>query len=107
MNKVSTERRRDPRSVCSVMSEVLVISPSGHAKYFAPAILADISASGLSLIMDTVPRGANKLKVRNTYFEVDVYIRHTNATDAGFCIGCELSHSIEWLPERILQIGRF
>lgn len=86
------------------MAEILVMS-GGHLKYFAPAIVADISTSGLSLIMDVSPRGANKLKVRNTYFEADVYVRNTDATDCGYRVGCEFSRPLEWLEDRVLPAG--
>src|SRR3954447_25719840 len=94
------ERRRDPRAVCSVMSEILVVSPGGRLRYLAPAIVADISASGLALVMDAVPRGVTKLRVRNTYFEADVFVRNTMPTDNGFRIGCELLRPLEWVPGR-------
>jgi hypothetical protein len=52
------ERRRDPRTVTSVMSEVFVASgKSGQLRYFAPAILVDVSESGLALMMDIAPEG--------------------------------------------------
>jgi hypothetical protein len=102
MNSLPVERRRDPRTVCSVLSEILVFSPDGHLKYFAPAIVADISASGLSLNMDLAPTGANKLRVRNSYFEADVYVRNRIDTGAGFRIGCEFLRPLEWLPVHIL-----
>lgn len=101
MESLPYERRRDPRTVCSVLSEVLVNS-NGHLKYLAPAILADISSSGLSLVMDVAPRGISRMLVRNAYFEVDVYVRNITATNAGFRVGCEFLRPLEWLPDRIL-----
>jgi hypothetical protein len=100
MQQISTERRRDPRSVCSVMSEVFVRSTNGYMRYLAPAILADISASGLALVMDFAPTGHQTLHIRNSYFHADVYIRITVPQDRGVRVGCELVSRLEWQPER-------
>src|SRR4051794_18751777 len=99
------ERRRDPRSVCSVMSEVLVSSSTGALRFFASAIVVDISSSGLALLMDVAPKGHSRLHVRNTYFHADMYVRNTARLESGVRIGCEYVHRLEWEPERVKNHG--
>lgn len=99
------ERRRDPRTVCSVMSEVFVTSTRGNLRFFAPAIVADISNSGLALVMDVPPKGHTRLTVRNTYFHADMYIRNTTALECGVRVGCEFVDRLEWQPERVKALA--
>jgi hypothetical protein len=99
------ERRRDPRTICSVMSEVFVTSTNGALRYFAPAIVADISNSGLALMMDVAPKGHTKLTVRNTYFHAEMYIRNMTSLDCGVRVGCEFVNRLEWEPERVRPLS--
>jgi hypothetical protein len=97
----SQERRRDPRTVISVMSDVLVPSGrSGNLKYLASAIIVDISHSGLALLMDLPPSGYNALYINNYYFEVKTEIRNiTRVNDAGFRVGVEFTSELLWKPQ--------
>jgi hypothetical protein len=93
------ERRRDPRIATSVMSEVFVSTGvSGKLRYFGPAIVIDMSESGLALAMDAVPRGHSTVHVRNRYFRVEAIIRNSSSLDAGFRIGAEFTSELEWQP---------
>jgi hypothetical protein len=91
------ERRRDPRTVTSVMSEVFTpLGRTGQLRYLAPAIILDISDSGLALAMDRAPVGCKTLRVRNYYFEVDVEIRNTTPLEVGFRVGGEFTGDLQW-----------
>ena len=90
--------------VCSVMSEVFVTSRNGQLRYFAPAIVADISHSGLALMMDVPPKGHATITVRNTYFHAVMYIRNTTTLECGVRIGCEFVHRLEWQPQRMRTV---
>jgi hypothetical protein len=105
MDQVTADRRRDPRTVCSVLSEVLVRSSTGDLRFFASAIVADISSSGLGLLMDLPPNGHARLYVRNTYFHADLYVRNTVRLECGVRVGCEFVHRLEWEPERVKSLG--
>ena len=91
------ERRRDPRTVTSVMSEVFIHSGrSGQLRYLAPAIIIDISDSGLALAMDRAPDGCKILHVRNYYFQVELEIRNTTLLDVGVRVGGEFTGELQW-----------
>ena len=91
------ERRRDPRTVTSVMSEVFIPSDrSGQLRYLAPAIVLDISESGLALAMDRAPDGCKILHVRNYYFQVEVEIRNTTRLDVGVRVGGQFTGELQW-----------
>ena len=87
------------------MSEVLVRSSSGVLRFFASAIVADISSSGLALLMDVPPNGHSMLHVRNTYFHAELYVRNTVRLECGVRVGCEFVHRLEWEPERVKSLG--
>jgi PilZ domain len=99
------ERRRDPRTVTSVMSGVYVGSGRmGHLRYLGPAIVIDISESGLALQMDLSPERHNLLYVKNYYFEVEAEIRSITPVEAGVRIGCQFRSELQWKPEgRVLS----
>jgi hypothetical protein len=91
------ERRRDPRTVTSVMSEVFIpLGRSGKLRYLAPAIVIDISDSGLALAMDRAPDGYKTLHVRNYYFQVEVEIRNTRPLAVGVRVGGEFTGKLQW-----------
>lgn len=70
-------------------------SLNGSPRFFAPAIVSDISASGLALLMDMPPSGHSRLHVRNTYFHAEMYIRSIVRLQSGVRVGCEFVHRLE------------
>jgi hypothetical protein len=83
------------------MSEVFVASgKSGQLRYFAPAILVDVSESGLALMMDIAPEGHHIIHVRNKYFDAAVVIRNVTRLEVGVRIGGEFTKTLQWKPEK-------
>jgi hypothetical protein len=79
------------------MSDVLIsTSRCANLRYFGPAILADVSESGMAILMDEVPKGYTRMHVKNSYFEVNVEIRNVTRTGDGCRVGCEFIQPVEW-----------
>lgn len=89
------EKRRHERGYCSVLSSVYDNS-TDRPRHIGPAVVVDISESGLAMSCDfEVPVGASLL-VRNAYFRAHVIVRNTQKTDSGARIGSEFTRPVEW-----------
>jgi hypothetical protein len=98
------ERRRDPRTVMTAMSEVFVAAGKlGHLRYLGPAIVVDISDSGMALVMDFLPDGYNILHVRNYYFHVEIEIRNATPVEGGIRLGAEFTSKLEWNQSQMVS----
>lgn len=81
------ERRRRPRIATLVMSQVFISTGlSGKFRYFGPAIVMDMSESGLALAMDVVPPNDSAVQVHNKYFRVEAIIRNSSSLEVDFVL---------------------
>ena len=90
-----TDLRRHPRRICSVLSQVFVLTGDSR-RYVGSGLVLDISESGLALMMDQPPAADGEVFIKNSYFDVQAEIRNRRVENDCTRLGLEFTSAVNW-----------